>query len=113
SRGSVVPRPAAAISGVVLLKFGSRGSAPNSTRRRISATSERSAAKRIGVAPSDSILEDVLGCFGAPLARRKLTFAPLLTISRTNSRLVRRPAPAAGAGSLLSLESGFRTQVIV
>src|SRR5262244_2530211 len=113
SNGSVVPRPAAAIRGVVLLKFGTRGSAPNSTSTRISGTSERSAAKRNAVAPSDSILEDVLGCLGAPLERRKLTFAPRFTISRTNSRLVRRPAPAGGAGSLLSLESGFRTQLIV
>ena len=38
-----------------------------------------------------------------------MTFAPRLTISRTNSRLVRRPDPIGGAGSLMSLESGFRT----
>src|SRR5262249_59479301 len=32
---------------------------------------------------------------------------------RTNARLGRRPVPAAGAGSLLSVESGLRTQLIV
>src|SRR5256886_3157197 len=112
SSGSVVPRPAAAISGVDPVKFGSSGSAPSSASSCISATSERSAANRNGVAPSASRREDVFGTFGVPLGRRRLTSAPRFTISRTNSRLVKRPDPI-GAGSLPSLESGLRTQVSV
>src|SRR5262245_35659523 len=59
------------------------------------------------------MLDDVLGCLGALFGRRKLTFAPRLTISRTKSALERRPDPAGGAGSLMSLESGFRTPAIM
>ena len=106
---NIVPTPAAASSGVVLAKFGIKGSAPSPTSRRINGTSPRSAANSSGVAPSDPILEDVAGTFGVPFGRRKLTFAPRFTISRTKSALDSLPDPVGGAGSLPSLESGFRT----
>src|ERR1044071_7544501 len=72
SCGSAVPTPAAAISGVVPLKFGRRGSAPNFSSSRISGTSSRSAAKRNGVAPSVPMLDDVLGCLGCAFGQSEI-----------------------------------------